>query len=129
MSFKNHSRRRSLILAGVAVLLVLIVGGVWCGKNGWRRGSSAFLSPDTAGMALCLYKLDVGNYPVSLEALIHGTGTKGWNGPYLPMNRLAPDRWGTPLRYIRSAQGYELRSAGRDKVFTTPDDEVVARLD
>jgi len=129
MFCQNHSRRRSLVLAGITVLLILIVGSVRLGRNRWRRGHSSFLSPDTAGMALCLYKLDVGNYPIGLEALIQGAGIKGWSGPYLQMDRIAPDRWGVALRYSRSAQGYELRSAGPDKAFNTADDVVVSRAD
>jgi hypothetical protein len=78
-------------------------------------------------MALCLYKLDVGNYPIHLDALVKGVGIKGWNGPYLSSGRLLPDAWGTPLQYQRDGQGYSLRSAGRDRAFGSLDDDVVSR--
>ncbi|HET6763896.1 MAG TPA: hypothetical protein VFH27_09490, partial [Longimicrobiaceae bacterium] len=38
------------------------------------------------------------------------------------------DAWGTGFRYRRSEDGYELRSAGADHRFDTPDDLVVTHL-
>lgn len=50
----------------------------------------------------------------------------GWNGPYwtgpVDGNSLPLDGWGTPIRLLVGASGYQTQSAGLDKAFGTADD-------
>jgi general secretion pathway protein G len=76
--------------------------------------------------ALDTYRLDVGEYPSSLQgldALIskppNGKGAKPWKGPYLyDVGSVPLDPWGHPFQYLadRNALSYRLISLGADGV-------------
>ena len=77
--------------------------------------------------ALDQYKVDVGNYPKSLQDLVQQpSGTTSWHGPYL--DRLPVDPWGNPYVYDYPGRhnpgGYDLLSAGPDGLVGTKDDVV-----
>lgn len=112
-----------MILAAAAV----IASARWRAHEAWRPRRPApgatRVSIANVSVALELYRLDCGAYPsedVGLKALIEDPGAPGWKGPYL---RLVPaDAWGRSLRYSLASGKAEIRSAGPDLAFDTPDD-------
>jgi len=77
--------------------------------------------------ALDAFGEDTGRYPTTaegLDALVTPLDLEGWYGPYL--ERIHTDKWGASYRYTclpDAADGFfELRSAGPDCTFGTPDD-------
>jgi general secretion pathway protein G len=64
-------------------------------------------------VALDTYRLDMGSYPDSLEALITSEGDK-WNGPYLRPARIPKDPWENEYVYAVTEGGsdFELSSTG-----------------
>jgi len=73
------------------------------------------------GVALDLFRIDVGRYPKQeegLEALLkQPTSLDAWKGPYLDKQVNLNDPWGTPYVYrIPGQHGeYDLMSYGADK--------------
>jgi general secretion pathway protein G len=65
-------------------------------------------------VALDTYRLDVGEYPASLEDLVRSSATK-WNGPYLRPERVPKDPWGDAYVYqaLDGGEKFELYSTGR----------------
>ena len=64
-----------------------------------------------------LYRLEVGAYPPTLEALVaKPDGAKRWNGPYLKKTVIPKDPWGRDYRYrVPGRHGpYDLFSLGSD---------------
>jgi hypothetical protein len=77
-------------------------------------------------VAIKVYELDTGSFPVNMESLNQQNGMVGWQGPYLhPTNGVAIDPWGTPLRYKYGTNSCELIMAGPDCTFGTKDDKRV----
>jgi general secretion pathway protein G len=75
------------------------------------------------------FEVDCGRFPTThegLSALTSNPGVPGWRGPYWDAAVPFCDQWGTPLRYEAGTNSVSIRSAGRDKVFGTPDDVVEA---
>ncbi len=75
-------------------------------------------------VALDLYKLDVGKYPDSLEALIHNDGSENWDGPYLQKKYIPNDPWGNPYQYevIDGGDSVRITSTGGGKITITNED-------
>lgn len=84
------------------------------------RVDTAKLQMNELGVALDLFKLDVGRYPADTEGLTSllqaGTGLAGWRGPYLKRDALLKDPWGRAYVYSlrRETGGYRLLSLGAD---------------
>ena len=78
----------------------------------------------TVATAIDMYQVDRDVYPSDLKALSHDPS--GWREGrmYLRDQNLA-DQWGTEFRYTNRTNSYELRSAGPDRRFDTPDDIVL----
>ncbi|MEM7020142.1 MAG: type II secretion system major pseudopilin GspG [Pseudomonadota bacterium] len=69
--------------------------------------------------ALSSYRLDVGKYPKSLNALIENEGNrKTWNGPYLKKKAMPTDPWGNEYQYKapgkHNKKSFDLYSYGPD---------------
>ncbi len=64
-------------------------------------------------LALDSYRLDVGEYPASLEELVQ-SGAERWRGPYLQKGRVPKDPWGNDYAYQPGDGGtsFELSSSG-----------------
>lgn len=75
-------------------------------------------------VALDLYKLDVGRYPDSLEALVRNDGSENWDGPYLQKNYIPNDPWGNPYQYevIDGGDSVRITSTGGGKITITNED-------
>lgn len=65
-------------------------------------------------VALDTYRLDVGEYPLSLEDLIRSSSPK-WNGPYLRPERIPKDPWGDEYVYqaLDGGEKFDLYSVGK----------------
>ena len=112
-----------LVVLVVLGLLAGLIGPQLFGRVGEAKATTAKTQMELIGVALDSYRLDNGAYPVSgqgLEALSARPARPpvplNWRGPYL--RKAAPnDPWGRPYLYLspsKGAEGYELRSLGRD---------------
>ena len=125
-----ENRRGFTLLERLVVLVVLgllagLIGPQLFGRVGEAKATTARTQMELIGVALDSYRLDNGGYPVTaqgLEALAVRPSRQptpmNWRGPYL--RKAAPaDPWGRPYLYqspSRGAEGFELRSLGRDGV-------------
>ncbi len=85
----------------VIIILGLIVGLVGprlFGRVGQSKQATAKAQIELLGAALDQYRLDMGAYPASLEALVRPSGPN-WNGPYLKKPAIPNDPWGRPYQY------------------------------
>jgi general secretion pathway protein G len=81
------------------------------------RSDSARIQIEALGSSIDLYRLEVGSYPPTLEALVEKPqGVARWNGPYLKKRVLPKDPWGNDYIYRSPGKngGYDLLSLGSD---------------
>ncbi|NCF27487.1 MAG: type II secretion system major pseudopilin GspG [Gammaproteobacteria bacterium] len=81
------------------------------------RSDSARIQIEALGASIDLYRLEVGSYPPTLEALVEKPhGAERWNGPYLKKRVIPKDPWGHDYvyRYPGKNGGYDLMSLGAD---------------
>jgi len=81
------------------------------------RSDSARIQIEALGASIDLYRLEVGTFPPTLEALIEQPpGVDKWNGPYLKKRVIPKDPWGYDYiyRYPGKNGGYDLLSLGAD---------------
>ena len=81
------------------------------------RSDSARIQIEALGGSIDLYRLEVGSYPPTLEALVEKPhGAERWNGPYLKKRKIPKDPWGHDYvyRYPGKNGGYDLMSLGAD---------------
>lgn len=81
------------------------------------RADSARVQIENLGQGIDLYKLEVGNYPPDLEALVQPpSGEERWNGPYLKKSVVPKDPWGNDYLYRFPGEHgpYDLVSLGAD---------------
>lgn len=119
-------KKRNLGFTMIELLVVLVILGLLAGLVGpqffGKVDSSKVRTAETQikmlKMALQTYRLDVGSYPTSLEALsIAPAADKNyWDGPYLEED-LPLDPWNNPYNYKKDGsapQGFYLYSYGAD---------------
>lgn len=119
------------VLLVLAILLVLM--GMVVPKLLTRQKTANIdatrVSMEGLSQAIRLYALDHDGNPPStadgLRVLIEPTRKDPkWRGPYLEKTPM--DAWGTPMQYrypgTRNPNGFDLLSAGADRVMGTPDD-------
>ena len=118
----RHTKAFTLIelLAVIAILGLIATFAVpqvlkWVSG---ARSDSARIQIANLGINVDLYRLDVGSYPPTLEALIEKpSGVDNWDGPYLKKKVIPKDPWGNDYiyRYPGSNGDYDLISLGSDK--------------
>ena len=122
-----RSRTRSggfTLLELLAVLVILgLIGTVvtprvfkWLEK---ANADAARVQIEALGGSIDLYRLEVGSYPPTLEALVKKPGgVRKWNGPYLRKTSIPRDPWGREYRYRAPGKHgpYDLYSLGADGV-------------
>ena len=106
-----------LIVIVILGLLLSLVAPAMFSKVGSSQRKAAMAQMQMLSVALDTYRLDVGDFPSSLNELRAGKAP-GWDGPYLP-RELPMDPWGNPYVYELLSGGesslpYALKSFGKD---------------
>jgi general secretion pathway protein G len=117
----SNSRAFTLIeLLAVIAILGLIAAFAVPQVLKWvsgARSDSARIQIDALGGSIDLYRLEVGSFPPTLEALVEKPpGVDKWNGPYLKKIVIPKDPWGNAYiyRYPGNNGSYDLLSLGAD---------------
>lgn len=126
---ETQDRKRNGQVAGftlIELLVVLVIIGLlgavvaprFIGKGEKAKPQIARQQIELLGTALDTYKLDIGNYPESLNLLIE-TGQaemSKWDGPYLQKKVIPKDPWGNEYVYKYPGENgeYDLSSFGKD---------------
>jgi len=123
---------RSPAILGAIILVFIVLGTLLTSRMQAPRNQPTIEHDPVARalrevvvlrIALQRFAQDTGRYPSAsegLNALVQDPGVPGWAGHYV--NLIQPDPWKTPYRYIPSPQEPDVRSAGPDRTFQTPDD-------
>ncbi|MBQ4849245.1 type II secretion system major pseudopilin GspG [Pseudoalteromonas sp. MMG012] len=104
-----------LIVIVILGLLASLVAPKFFDKLGTAERGVAASQMSAFETALDTYRLDVGQYPSSLESL-RKSEHKRWDGPYLPKN-IPLDPWGNPYVFKNPGEDgnpYLLMSYGAD---------------
>lgn len=80
------------------------------------RNQTARTQMDIVALALDSYRLDVGEYPASLDDLVQSSSPR-WKGPYLQKGKVPKDPWGNDYVYQVKDGGtaFDLASTGDGK--------------
>ena len=102
-----------VVMAIIGMLAVMVAPNIFNQQAGAQR-DAALSQISALEAALDTYRLDVGQYPDSLEGLVENdSGRAAWNGPYL--RREVPlDPWGNEYVYDSDGRGFTLASYGPD---------------
>ena len=102
-----------VVMAIIGMLAVMVAPNIFNQQGGARR-DAALSQISALEAALDTYRLDLGQYPDSLEGLVENdSGRAAWNGPYL--RREVPlDPWGNEYVYDSDGRGFTLVSNGPD---------------
>ena len=102
-----------VVMAIIGMLAVMVAPNIFNQQAGARR-DAALSQISALEAALDAHRLDVGQYPDSLEGLVENdSGRAAWNGPYL--RREVPlDPWGNAYFYDSDGRGFTLVSYGAD---------------
>ena len=115
-------RQRGFTLMEIIVVFVLIAGLMaFVGPKIWEqmtkaKSKEAVIRIQQLAGQIELYKLEVGRYPDSLQALVkQPPGVEKWAGPYVKEGELK-DAWGNDYKYAVPGQGkpFDLISLGAD---------------
>lgn len=106
-----------LIVMAILAMLATIVGQQFWKQHDQAKVQATKHQLSVFASALDTYRLDVGKYPRSLEALVKNDGSsQTWNGPYLKKSS-PKDPWGGDYHYQspgRHNKDYDLYSLGAD---------------
>ena len=102
-----------VVMAIIAMLAVMVAPNLFNQQAGAMR-DVARTEISTLEAALDIYRLDVGEYPDSLDGLMEDdTDRASWNGPYL--RRAVPtDPWDNEYVYEGNGREFTLISYGAD---------------
>jgi len=102
-----------IVMAILGMLAVMVAPNLFSKADSARR-DAALLQISGVGSALAAHRLDVGQYPDSLEGLMtNTTGRSTWDGPYI-RNAVPKDPWGNDYYYTSTGSQYTLISYGAD---------------
>jgi general secretion pathway protein G len=103
-----------LIVMAILGMLAALVGPALFSNLGRGQRTAAAAQISNLETALDSYRLDVGNYPETLEGLMENdTSRDAWNGPYL-RGELPLDPWDNPYVYQNEGRAFKLLSYGAD---------------
>lgn len=102
-----------VVMAIIGMLAVMVAPNIFNQQAG-AQVDAALSQISSLEAALDTYRLDVGEYPNSLEGLRENiSGRAAWNGPYL--RRGVPlDPWGNDYVYDSDGREFTLSSYGPD---------------
>ena len=115
-------RQRGFTILEIVIVFILLagimafVGPKIFEQMGRAKSSEAKIRIQQLAGQIEMYKLEVGKYPDSLQALVkQPAGVDKWNGPYAKEPDLK-DAWGNDYRYTIPGQGkpFDLVSLGAD---------------
>jgi general secretion pathway protein G len=111
-----------VVMAIIAMLAVMVAPNLFNQQAGAMR-DVARTEISTLEAALDIYRLDVGEYPDTLDGLMEDdTDRASWNGPYL--RRAVPiDPWDNEYVYEGNGREFTLLSYGADGVSGGEDDD------
>ncbi len=102
-----------VVMAIIAMLAVMVAPNLFRQQAGAMR-DVALTEISTLEAALDIYRLDVGEYPDSLEGLMEDdTSRASWNGPYL-RREVPKDPWDNDYVYESNGREFTLVSYGAD---------------
>ena len=117
---KNHSAKgftliELLIVIVILGLLMSLVAPKMFSKVGSTKIKAAKAQMQMLQTSLDTYRLDIGDYPSSLEEL-RASEKPNWDGPYTP-KAIPNDPWGNPYVYKSpgpNGESFILMSYGKD---------------
>lgn len=119
----RNNRRRFTLIEVVVVMMILvslaaIATPLYMKYLDDSHVSTAKIQIKALSQAVQDYKIALGSYPDSLDALITDPGVDGWKGPYFDATVLPGDPWGQPYVYTLrdDALGFDIMSYGSDKL-------------
>ena len=102
-----------VVMAIIGMLAVMVAPNIFNQRAGAQR-DAAIAQISSLQAALDTYRLDVGEYPESLDGLQENdSGRAAWNGPYLRGN-VPNDPWGNEFVYDVDGRDFTLISYGPD---------------
>lgn len=102
-----------VVMAIIGMLAVMVAPNLFNQQAGAQR-DAAMSQISALETALDTYRLDVGEYPESLEGLRENeSGRASWNGPYL-RREVPKDPWGNDFIYDVDGREFTLISYGAD---------------
>jgi general secretion pathway protein G len=102
-----------VVMAIIGMLAVMVAPNIFRQQSGAQR-DAALTQISSLETALDAYRLDVGQYPDSLDGLIENDSDRAaWNGPYLRRD-LPQDPWGNDYVYDSDGRSFTLISYGPD---------------
>ncbi|MEX0965063.1 MAG: type II secretion system major pseudopilin GspG [Pseudohongiellaceae bacterium] len=112
-----------LVVMGIIAMLAVMVAPNLFNQRAGAMRDVALSEISTLEAALDIYRLDVGEYPDSLEGLVENdTDRASWNGPYL-RREVPQDPWGNDYEYQSNGREFTLVSFGADGVSGGEDDD------
>ena len=107
-----------IVVIVILAILAAVVVPRFFGRT--EEAKQAKVSTDFQALktAIGLYKTDTGDFPQTLDALIHDPAVKGWKGPYLDnMDKVPADPWDQPYKYVApgsNGHDYDIITDGPD---------------
>jgi general secretion pathway protein G len=102
-----------VVMAILGMLAVMVAPNLFRQQAGAMR-DAALSQISTLESALDTHRLDVGQYPQSLDGLMENeSGRASWNGPYL-RREVPRDPWGNEYFYQLNGDEFILLSFGQD---------------
>ncbi|MEH8021213.1 type II secretion system major pseudopilin GspG [Rheinheimera metallidurans] len=106
-----------LIVIVILGLLMSLVAPQMFSKVSSNKSKVAAVQMEMIATALNTYRLDIGNYPATLNELRRSNNPK-WDGPYLPKD-VPLDPWDAPYIYTvpgNNGEPFSLQSYGRNGI-------------
>ena len=111
-----------VVMAIIGMLAVMVAPNLFRQQAGAMR-DAALSQISSLETALDSYRLDMNQYPHSLDALMENeTGSASWNGPYLRRD-IPSDPWGNEYVYQSDGRSFTLISYGADGAQGGEDDD------
>ena len=126
----KHKKRGFTLMEVLLVLAILVIlGGTatffFAGVQTNANKRAALTQINATKAFLDTYRIDVGQYPASLDDLYTAPSDlrnpAKWNGPYIN-KPIPPDPWDNPYNYEVSGDQYKIWSLGPDGADNTEDD-------
>jgi general secretion pathway protein G len=115
---QGFSLMELLIVMVILGMLAAVVGPALWGKLAGAKRDAAKSQMSNIEVGLDSYRLDMFQYPNSLEELVkNNSSDQKWKGPYLKNGTLPKDPWGNPYQYRKpgnEGREYDLFSFGAD---------------